>query len=1175
MFSPTNRSLTALTLLLVLISCYAFAARHAAARGRVAPHLPSGDVGAAAQVPAPTQEVARAARTLEPGARVLLEADAGGTHTFQVALKAGQFLRLVVEQQGADAAVRLLKPDGSLVVAKDSPNGMIGPELVSAVADADGNYMVEVRAGQFVPAGKFEVRVEDLRAPTAAALKRAQAELVFAQAQQLRAQATRESFKSAVAKYTEALQLWREGADVYGEAYTLINVGRSYRALGRDHLADSTRHLKEALALLAAARDVAGQAFVLNEIGASYRLLGDPLDAVKYYEEALDLRRLIGDTWGQAQALNNLGVTYANINRYAESVKNYKEALTLWPLVGDARNEANTQTGLADVYAARGELSLAHEQHRRVLDFSLRAADKRLEAYVRNNIGRIYDVWGEANTALDHYEEALRIFRELKSADGEALVLDNVGMVYAALGDSQGALDHFQQALALREHTKEPRGLAVTLTNIGYAYTIRGEPAEALKYLERALPLSTEANYKQFVAYDLLVTGMAHALLRQSPAALKHYDAALAVLDELEDPRLQAITLVKIGELRAAGGDATAAMSAYARALELCDAVGDRQGRAMALHAVAALESDRGNLEESRRRIDEAVEIIESLRIKTANQHLRLTYLASKHDSYALGIDVRMRLYEATGREAERVAALFMSERARARSLLDMLTEPRPDVRSGARPRDAERAVRLRRDINTQAEALLRLRSQKRAEDAKALERQLSALITEDNALQGRLRAAGRPGAGPGLQRAVELKEIQQLLDDDVLLLEFALGEKRSYVWAVTRTSLDSAQLPGRAEIEEAAASVRESITAYESPAQGESDSQYLARLNRAAGQYWSRASAISRMVLGPISRLIGSRRLVIVADGVLHYVPFHALPRPEPSAVTARRRVSPATVPPAPLVHSNEITYQPSASTLAALRKAPLRKHPRSVAVLADPVYDSRDERVTKVKSAATPPPPLTADLRRTLRDVGDIGETGEGLKLERLRHSAEEAAAIIAASAPGSWMKATDFQANRATATSPALAEFGIVHFATHGILNDKHPELSGVVLSLVDERGRPEDGFLRLHDIYDLNLPADLVVLSACRTGVGRQIKGEGLMGLTRGFIYAGARRVVASLWKVDDEATAELMKRFYRHMIEGRKRPADALRLAQIDVMRSSEQWSAPYYWAGFVLQGDWK
>jgi CHAT domain-containing protein len=191
----------------------------------------------------------------------------------------------------------------------------------------------------------------------------------------------------------------------------------------------------------------------------------------------------------------------------------------------------------------------------------------------------------------------------------------------------------------------------------------------------------------------------------------------------------------------------------------------------------------------------------------------------------------------------------------------------------------------------------------------------------------------------------------------------------------------------------------------------------------------------------------------------------------------------------------------------------------------------------------------------------------------MARLAFSRQEATGILAATR-GDAMQALGFDANRTMATDPALSQYRIIHFATHSILDSQHPELSGIVLSLVDQHGESRDGFLRLHDLYNLNLPAELVVLSACQTGLGKDIKGEGLVGLTRGFMYAGAARVLASLWKVDDAATAELMKRFYQAMLgDEQLPPAAALRQAQIAISRQ-KQWAAPYYWAGFVFQGEW-
>jgi CHAT domain-containing protein len=283
---------------------------------------------------------------------------------------------------------------------------------------------------------------------------------------------------------------------------------------------------------------------------------------------------------------------------------------------------------------------------------------------------------------------------------------------------------------------------------------------------------------------------------------------------------------------------------------------------------------------------------------------------------------------------------------------------------------------------------------------------------------------------------------------------------------------------------------------------------------------------------------------------------------RPRPIAPSPRLPVTFT-----PLIVEHEIVHLPSASALAVLRRELAGRQPaaKAVAVLADPVFSADDARVksgAKTRAGEEAPPELT----RAINDV-----RGE---MRRLLLTRDEAEAILSVTPRTDGFGALDFRANLATATSDELSRYRIVHFATHGLLNSEHPELSGVVLSLVDERGQPQDGFLRLHEIFNLRLPAELVVLSACQTGLGKEVKGEGLVGLTRGFMYAGAARVVASLWQVHDAATAELMKRFYRRMLKDGMRPAAALRAAQIEMWKKP-QWQSPFYWGGFALQGEWK
>jgi CHAT domain-containing protein len=258
------------------------------------------------------------------------------------------------------------------------------------------------------------------------------------------------------------------------------------------------------------------------------------------------------------------------------------------------------------------------------------------------------------------------------------------------------------------------------------------------------------------------------------------------------------------------------------------------------------------------------------------------------------------------------------------------------------------------------------------------------------------------------------------------------------------------------------------------------------------------------------------------------------------------------------------EVVALPSASALAVQRRLLAGRPPaaKRLAVLADPVFDPRDPRVTGRRPAAG---------------------KAEAPAFARLPASRREAEAIVALAPAGpgepagQTMLALDFDAALPRVQGGALSGFRIVHFATHGVIDAERPALSGLALSMVDAAGHPREGFLHLHDIYNLKLDADLVVLSGCRTALGKEVRGEGLIGLTRGFQYAGAPRVLASLWPVEDNATAALMERFYRALWGrgGKREPAAAaLREAQLAV-RGERRWRDPYYWAGFVLEGDWR
>jgi CHAT domain-containing protein len=569
-----------------------------------------------------------------------------------------------------------------------------------------------------------------------------------------------------------------------------------------------------------------------------------------------------------------------------------------------------------------------------------------------------------------------------------------------------------------------------------------------------------------------------------------------------------------------------------------------------------------GKADSAQERVESAINLIESLRARAVAQDLRTYFLSPVREMYETQIALLMERHRLNPNAGYASRALQASERARARGLIELLAESRTDIREGVDPTllQRERETRLNLEAKVRREIAL-LNSKGKAEELAAVKTEIARLTEESSRIEARIRAESPRYANLVKPTPLNLAEIQsQVLDERTLLLEYVLGEERSYLFAVTKTGLSSYELPKRAEIELLARRVNELMRI--SPGLGRTPDDL-----KAARELEIAAHRLSEMVLRPVADQLSNRRLLIVADGALRYVPFAALPDPGTVSKLA-----------SPLIVKHEIASIPSATTLAVLRRE-LKERPlapRQLAVLADPVFGVYDDRVSslaKGKRPATSPATSQslAELERGIR------EDGRGLRFPRLPFSREEAEAISRLAPPTDTSKSLDFRASREAAINSSLADYQYIHLATHGLLNGAHPELSGLFFSLVNERGDFQNGLLRVDEIYNLKLPAELIVLSACETALGKDIKGEGIVGLTRGFMYAGARRVVASLWKVNDASTAELMKRFYQGMLGTKKlSPSAALREAQVSMWadKKDKRWQSPYYWAAFVLQGEW-
>jgi len=1002
---------------------------------------------------AATHGAAQTSDLLAPGFKTERPLKAGEVHSYEVNLTAGEYFEVHIDQQDVDVQPKILDPDGTVVY--DYDYGEWGDEPAALIAAKTGRYRLEIHTEpNSPPAGRYRLRVEAIRAPTAADIARADVIRLQNESYPLIRSAKRDYVKGHVA-YERILGMWESLHDGFGVAHALT-----------------------------ALRFAAGE-------------LDDRIAGLDYAVREVAAYRAIGNDYGEARALRNQANALGALGNGEEAYSAYDRSLALHRAAGRVSSTILLLTDLANNRGGAGDFEAAL---RHAYDSIALARDSRnalLEARGWNTAAQIHQNLGELEVAIDAYKRA----RSLAPSDNVAQVdaAARMGTAFLSLGDLEQAQRLLEEGLAgwIRFGYRAQQGQA--LIGLGEVQLGLGALDKAREYFEQAVTRTEEASYplgqavaRRKLAETLLKlgrTGEAESVIDATP------------LDLLANPNVRALSVATHARIALAAGDR-------------------QRARRLATAAVALTESVHGRAQAAR---------------------IEAGVLASAQPVYEAATDVLMASHEADpgGKYAEQ--AFELSERARARSLLESVTSGGDSVDKATGTTWTE-LQQVRQALNAKAVALgsPRLKGTARA----AVTRDIDELSTRAAVLEGQLRRE-QPALGAiATAEPISVARLQhELLDDRTVLVEYMLGRSRSYAWVISRAHFASYVLAPRAQIEEAAVSAREIASA---PAL------------RAATAPRAPGAALSRLLMPPLRAISPGQRLLIVAPGVLQDVAFAALP------MNGDGR---------PLVMAHELIYAPSAAVLLAVRTAhDARTAPRrGIAVFADPVFEPTDPRVTQHAAAPRPPPAATpaapAALDRVLR-------SGEGAELVRLPFTGLEAERIASVLPAGDVVKATGFAANADALKRGAANGFRIVHFATHGVLNTRTPELSGLVLSLIDEQGRPQDGFLRLHEVENLHLNADLVVLSGCETARGRRVDGEGTIGLTRGFLETGARAVVASLWRVDDLATAELMQAFYTNLLRRKLAAPAALRAAQQQLAASS-RWAHPYYWAGFVVQGDWR
>jgi CHAT domain-containing protein/Tfp pilus assembly protein PilF len=1044
----------------------------------------------------------------------------GERHADPLELPAGRYLRVTVKST-ADLVVTLADPAGR-EIARAGPTSRTGEMVLSAVTATGGAHRLEIAAPAGAGATPYRIVVDELRPAVPADSSRVAAQRM------LGAAVAGPPGEGTAAQLEEVAALYRAIGDRRGEVAALnALVEERYRL--RD--LPAVRRLSEQAAELARqAGDAWGEGMARNNLAVALRSDDVPA-ALAAYQAALACWEVAGDVAEQASTLYNVGWLYLDTFRdFDRAAEAFERSVALHRDGGSPNDAGWPLNGLGLIAGARGRYDEALRYFDLALGESRRGGIRGLEISILRNQAVVYRSRGELQEALERFLAAVATGQG--RIQTQASLLHDLASLYVELGDLDQALATYRRALDLVP-PEQSRASLYALINLGLVHQLQGDVGAAVAQYERALALSRQTRDPGAEALALHNLGKARIAQGRPQEALAFLEDALARRETRKELPEMAKTLAELGSAHQALGQPAQAAVALGRAVALARRLESPSLTAECLFRQAQLARSTGGgaLEAARAPLEEALGLLDSVRRRVEGDDLRTSFFATKHQYYETYIDLLMQLAETAPERGYREAALAASERARARGLLDLLAEGRVDLRQGIDPDLARREAELDQDLARTQERLEREKASEAPDGGRveALHGELLAIERRRQALQGEIRERNPRYAQVRYPESLGAAAVRELLDDRTALLEYALGTDRSYLFVLTREGLTSYRLPPRAELEQAVGALLEAVR----------------RPGRVQlGKYIPLGVSLYQALVAPAGALLAAKpNLLIVPDGVLHLLPFELLLTRAAGSLPAGRLPY--------VLRDHAVAYVPSASVLAqvrALRRSGTAGHSRRLLAFGDPWY----------RPAAAP---VAAEARGTTRSTA-------GPVLPRLPESAHEVSAIARLYPPSEVALYLDREATEENVKANPLVEGAErLHFATHGLLNENLPQLSGLALA---QTGGAEDGVLRMAEIFNLKLTADLVVLSACETGLGKQVSGEGLVGLARAFFYAGARSLVVSLWQVPEVSTPDLMTELYRRL--DHEGSAQALRRAKLRLIEG-ERFAHPFYWAPFVLLGD--
>jgi CHAT domain-containing protein len=892
---------------------------------------------------------------------------------------------------------------------------------------------------------------------------------------------------------------------------------------------------------LVTARQIAsdGEASLLVDTlilsGVTYNRHSESQKALGPLAEALKLSSGLKYSDGEAQSRAQIAVAKYELGKHLEAEQINKQALQIWQEHPNKRGEAGAQTTQGEIYMVLDRVAESD------------AALKSAEALWRS----LNDTAELSNNLVDQnflairqgqWQAALRLLNEADSllVEKEAepylagKIATSFGEVYEAYGLLDTALDYFREAQTLyRDAAHDKRATIDASTLVGRLKARLNDYSGAKEEIAQALTTAVALNNDLNIG--LCHQDLGQILLEENSyeTARVEFQSAIAYFTKSDSQRELARSRIYLGQTEYLLGNLTASQAAYNNALRFFEKTPDYTNEAALQFGLSKVAFRLRQLEKAEAHLERSLALTTRLRENASSKELRSSFLDSVHDRYETHVELLMARHAKQPDRQLEIQAFEASESGRALALLDAIRDQGRELRRPSDPLLFAEEERLQKQEQTLDDSIADLvsRGAPAGERAK-VHQELTETRSRYETLQARMNTS--PKFTDLLWPKPDYENIKnQLIDSQTSLLEYALGDKDSFAWVITQDGLKTTKLADKKTIDAAVTNLVQLLQKV--PIDNTEDSKLQDAINE-----------VSRLVLQPLSDQLRTPRLIVVADGALQNVPFQVL-KAFPTAND-------------PLVAQFDIIDAPSASALVTVRQERMQRQSgtRTLVGFGDAVF-----------SADYPPGSASSNAPSLSNSRSDASRNAK--TLPRLFYAQRELRAISDLAGKESALY-VEYSATRDNLLKVDLSQFRILHVATHGVVNDAEPELSGFYLSLVDANHQPVNGFVSLADIYKLNAPVDLVVLSACQTSLGKNQRGEGLVGLTRGFMYAGAASVVASLWQVDDEVTAELMKYFYSYMLRDGMTPSAALRAAQNQI-RSQSKWNAPYFWAGFTIQGD--